>query len=146
MNLPHEFTARASGLPTGNIPLSVDGLPPLESEPPVAFGGSGTLWSPEDFLVAAVADCFVLSFRAIAAASKLEWNDLECSVTGTLDKVERAIQFTQLEITAKLQVPEGTDPARAQRLLEKSENACFISNSLKSEVHLKTEIIHNNAP
>ena len=100
----------------------------------------GGYQSPEDLLVAAVADCFVLSFRAIAAASKFEWNELTCSVTGTLDKVERAIQFTEVTVQAKLSVSADADQDRAQRLLEKAKQTCFVTNSLKVEPTLETEI------
>jgi len=141
MNLPHNYLVSAAAQPTGNIALTADNMPLLESAPPANFGGPGDRWSPEDLLVAAVADCFVLSFRAIAAASKFEWIDLKCEANGTLDKVERAIQFTEMHLVATLVVPSGADESRAQRLLEKSEQACLITNSLKLHPHLETKIV-----
>ncbi len=91
--------------------------------------------------MAAVADCFVLSFRAVATASKFSWTAIECSVVGKLDRIERSSLFTHFEIKARLSVPPGTDKTRAQQLLEKSKQVCLISNSLKSEMHLSTEIL-----
>lgn len=140
MNLPHDYTASASANSAGNVTLSVDGLNSMESNAPKEFGGPGDQWSPEDLLVAAVADCFVLSFRAIAGMSKFEFTDVSASVTGKLDKVERDIQFTEISITANLTIPAGADESRAQRLLEKAEATCFITNSLKAEPHLETNI------
>ena len=140
MNLPHDYVVAAKAQAEGLVNLSADGLPELNSEPPTEFGGSGKHWSPEDLLVGAVADCFALSFRAIATASKYEWDSLECRVSGTLDKVERAIQFTKLDIKAFLKIPAGADEDRAKRLLEKAEQACFITNSLKAAPHLHIEI------
>lgn len=140
MDLPHQYLASAQIQPGGNVTLSSAKLPEFQSDSPAEFGGPGNLWSPEDLLAAAVADCFVLSFRAIAAASKFEWMELTCSVTGKLDKVERAVQFTEFQVRAKLTVDETADQKRAQRLLEKSEQACFITNSLKAPAHLETEI------
>lgn len=141
MNLPHDYSATATTKPQSLVTLEGEGLPSFDSAPPKEFGGSGEHWSPEDLLVAAVADCFTLSFNAIAAASKFEWIDLQCQATGTLDKVERAIQFTELKLKAKLTIPAGADATRAARLLEKAEQACFITNSLKAEPHLETEVI-----
>ena len=141
-NFPHNYSATASATTSGNVQLECDGCPGLESAPPTEFGGPGDQWSPEDLLVGAVADCFVLSFRAIATMSKYEWTSLKCSVEGTLDKVERAIQFTGFTVTANLVIPEGADADRAQRLLEKAEQTCFITNSLKAEPHLETNISH----
>lgn len=145
MNLPHDYDATASLTSESLVTLSSEGLPSIESAPPKEFGGSGEQWSPEDLLVAAVADCFALSFKAIAAASKFEWTNLECHASGTLDKVERAIQFTELKIKAKLTIPASDDAERmqqkAERLLQKAEQACFITNSLKAEPHLTAEVV-----
>jgi len=112
----------------------------LVSGPPTEFGGSGNEWSPEDLLVAAVADCFTLSFKAIAAASRFSWTALQCDVTGTLDKVDRGMQFTEMKILANLTIPADADSNRAERLLEKAENACFITNSLNFEATLEIQV------
>lgn len=141
MNFPHDYSVTATSQPESLVNLSVEGLNSIDSEPPKAFGGSGNHWSPEDLLVSAVADCFVLSFKLIAAASKFSWTDLNCEVSGTLDKVERAIQFTGFKISAKLTIPADADEARARRLLEKAEEACLITNSLKAHPELEIEVV-----
>ena len=137
---PHEYNVSANADPSGLVSINADGIPELKSAPPAVFGGPGDQWSPEDLMVAAVADCFILSFRAIAAASKFEWTDVRCDVTGTLDKVERSIEFTAFNVIANLTIPAGSDEGRAQRLLEKAEKSCLITNSLKAEPHLETTI------
>ncbi len=143
MNFPHHYDVNAQCSATGSVQLSAVDLPNLESAPPKQFGGPGNQWSPEDLLTAAVADCFALSFRAIAAASKFEFQHLDVKVTGTLDRVDRIMSFTQFDITATLTVAAGVDAERAQRLLEKSEQACLITNSLKSTVHLTANIVNS---
>jgi len=137
---PHHYTVSATGQPDAEVTLTSDGVAALPSDAPVEFGGPGGHWSPESLLVAAVADCFVLSFRAIARASRFEWLDVACEVTGDLDRVERVTQFTAFHIRASLTIPAGADRTKAERLLEKSEAACLITNSLKADSHLKTEI------
>lgn len=140
MNFPHHYQVKAECGGSGAVTLSVAGLPSLDSMPPAQFGGPGDQWSPEDLLTAAVADCFALSFRAIAAASKFEFVGLSIDVTGTLDRVERAMCFTQFDLKATLRIPSGADSERAQRLLEKAEQTCLITNSLKSQIHLSTVV------
>lgn len=137
---PHEYKVAASAASEGEITLTADGLTAITSAPPVQFDGPGDRWSPEDLLVASVADCFILTFRAIAKHSKLEWTSLECDASGTLDKDGRTTCFTAFAITAKLVVPEGTDTEKAHKLLEKSEQNCLVTNSLKSEVTLNAEV------
>lgn len=137
---PHRYTVAAHCATSGSVTLRSPGLADLPSAPPAEFDGPGDQWSPETLLCAAVADCFNLSFRAVAIASKFGWESLECEVVGTLDRVERVSQFTRFDLHATLRVPAGTDPARAQQLLEKAKQVCLISNSLKGEFHLETRI------
>jgi organic hydroperoxide reductase OsmC/OhrA len=139
-DLPHQYRVSADAKSSGNVTLASNGVPDLASAPPAEFGGPGDQWSPESLLVAAVADCFILSFRAIARASRLEWDALCCSVDGTLDRVDRVTQFTGFEVSATLHVPTGTDEEKARRLLEKAEHVCLITNSLKAESHLETTV------
>ena len=140
-DLPHQYHVSANAKMEGNIALNADNLPLLISAPPAEFGGPGDAWSPEHLLVASVVDCFVLTFRAVASASKFQWSNIESSAVGVLDRVGRLTQFTSFTVSATLTVPSGTDIDKAQRLLEKSEAACLVTNSLKGETHLKMEII-----
>lgn len=137
---PHHYAVSASARTEGWIDLESDGLPSIESAPPAQFGGPGDRWSPETLLVAAVADCFILTFRAIARASKLEWQSLHCSVDGILDRVDKQSCFTAFALRVELTVPSGTDEQRALHLLEKAEQGCLITNSLKSEISLDASI------
>lgn len=138
--LPHQYLVVAAANAEGNVDLSSTGLPPLESAPPAEFGGPGDRWSPETLLVAAVADCFVLTFKAIARASKLDWLSISCKVDGVLDRADNITQFTEFRLQVVLDAPPGTDEAKAKRLLEKSESACLITNSLKASPHLDAEV------
>ena len=137
---PHHYTVTAAGAGGGDVELTAERLPSLRSASPAEFGGPGDRWSPETLLVGAVADCFILTFRAVAHASRLPWMSLACNVTGTLDRVDRVVQFTHVDIKARLTVPEGTDLNQARRALEKAERGCLISNSLKSEVRMSPEV------
>jgi organic hydroperoxide reductase OsmC/OhrA len=137
---PHRYSVAAAANPQGDVPLESERLPSLATAPPAEFGGPGDRWSPETLLVASVADCFVLTFRAIAGASKLPWLSLRCDVDGTLDRVERVTQFTGFHIRASLRVPPGTNEEQARRLLARAEQTCLITNSLKGACHLEAEI------
>lgn len=138
--LPHLYSVVASAGAEGDVVLSSEGVPQLSSAPPAEFGGPGDRWSPESLLVAALADCFVLTFRAIARASKLPWVSLGCEVEGTLDRVERVTQFTGFVVRASLKVPAGANEEQAQRLLERAEKSCLITNSLKGSSRLEATV------
>ena len=137
---PHLYVVNAVARPVGDVPLSCEGTRVIESAPPKEFDGPGNQWSPEGLLTAAVTDCFVLGFRAIATASKFSWTSLEARTQGTLDRLEGKMRFTRFDTHAKLQVPAGVDAERAKRLLEKAQASCLVANSLNSERHLTMEV------
>ncbi len=128
--LPHRYHVTASADSDGEVSLVAPGLPPLRSAPPSEFGGPGDLWSPETLLLAAVVDCFVLTFRAVARASSIPWRELRCDADGTLDRVERVTRFTAIELRAELVVPPEVPVDRAERALQRAERGCLVSNSL----------------
>jgi len=138
--LPHYYDVTATANENGNMEITSQGLTPLISAPPAAFDGPGNLWSPETLLVAAVADCFVLTFRAIAAMSKLRWTSLVCDAKGTLDRSEGVMRFTSIELRARLLLPARADQDKAQTILEKTQKSCIVGNSLKFEPMLRAEI------
>lgn len=139
-SLPHQYAVTAAAIAEGDVDLSTARVPHLRSASPAEFDGPGDRWSPETLVVGAVADCFILTFRAVARASKLPWTSLACGVTGTLDRIDRTTQFTHFEILAHLEVPAGIDPDFARRLLAKAEGACLVSRSLKGTTHLVAEV------
>lgn len=137
---PHHYTVSAAAGTQGDIELGAEHLSNLPTAAPAEFDGPGDRWSPETLLVGALGDCFVITFRGVARASQLPWMSLHCDVTGTLERIDRATQFTSFELHARLDVPAGTNIDHAQRVLEKAEHNCLITNSLKGTVHLVTEI------
>jgi organic hydroperoxide reductase OsmC/OhrA len=137
---PHRYSVAASAGAEGEVALESARLPALTSAPPAEFGGPGDQWSPETLLVAAIADCLILTFRAVARASKLPWLSLRCDVEGTLDRVERVTQFTSFRVHASLRVPAGANEEQARRLLARAEQSCLITNSLKGASHLEASV------
>lgn len=139
--LPHKYQLNVQGKPESSLNVSANNLPSLEVSPPAQFGGPGDQWSPEDLLIASSASCLVLSFKAIARASKFEWTDIECNAEGTLDKVERTTKFTEIVTKVKLTIPATESPEKAEKLLNKAEEVCLVSNSLSCESRIECEII-----
>ena len=117
-DLPHLYKVKVEGRPNNNLTVSAGNLPALEVAPPSQFGGPGDQWSPEDLLMASVANCFVLSFRAIAKASKLEWSSIECDSEGELAKDGKKIHFTKILTKAKLFIPSTENIEKAEKLLK----------------------------
>ncbi len=139
-DLPHHYLVAANADAVSHVTISSAGLQSLETAGPAEFGGPGDVWSPETLLVGTVANCFILTFRAIARAARFEWQDLSCEVNGTLDKLDKVTQFTRFDVNVVLQVASGSDEHKARRLLEKAEHHCLITRSMKAASHLNAEV------
>ncbi|NNF40486.1 MAG: OsmC family peroxiredoxin [Woeseiaceae bacterium] len=139
-DLPHHYLVTAQADSVSHVTISSAGVASLETAGPAEFGGPGDVWSPETLLVGAVANCFILTFRAIARAARFEWESLSCEVTGTLEKVDKVTQFTRFDLNAVLHLAPGSDESKARRLLDKAEHHCLITSSMKAEPQLNAEI------
>ncbi len=138
---PHRYVVSSSAQAEGDVVLTSPSVPDLHTAPPPEFDGPGGYWSPETLLAGAVVNCFVLSFRAVARASKLEWTSLSTNVEAVLERADGVTRFTHFTTKAVLTVPEGADINRSQRLLLKAEKVCLVSNSLNAERHLEAEVV-----
>ena len=137
---PHHYKTTASARHDSNVDMTSPGLPDLKLAAPAEFGGPGDHWSPETLMAAAVASCFKLSFKAIARAAKFEWVSIRCDVVAVLDRVDKVTQFTEFHQTVVLEVPPGSDEAKAVRLLEKAERTCLVTNSLTGTTRLDATV------
>jgi organic hydroperoxide reductase OsmC/OhrA len=126
--------------PASVVTLRSAELEDIQSTAPPEFGGPAGNWSPETLFVAAIADCYILSFRSVANASKLEWSEIDCDAVGVLEKTTEGLWFPVIELAVTLRIPAGSDIARAERLLEKAEQVCLVSKSLRSEVRLQVAV------
>ena len=125
--------------------ISSNGLEDLSTDVPREFGGPGDQWSPEALLIAAVADCFVLTFRAMATPSRVTWYALDCDATGTLERVDRATRFTEIQLAVRISVPDDMEEEKVLRVLKKAEETCLITNSLTATVTLNTDITRQSS-
>jgi organic hydroperoxide reductase OsmC/OhrA len=139
---PHLYVASAVAGPSGPVAVPSPGLPEIATAPPPEFDGPGGVWSPEALLCAALADCFILTFRALARGAKFDWLGLDCRVDGVLEKAEGVTQFTRYTTYATLKVGPGSDVAKARTLLERAEHYCLVSNSVRGKRTLVAEVVH----
>jgi peroxiredoxin-like protein len=114
--------------------------------PPQFPKGVDGVWSPEHFFTAAVNSCFMTTFLAVAENSKLEFTTFSCESEGILDKVDGKYIMTEIILKPHLKIINEADAEKAERILHKSESACLISNSIKSQVTLQPTITYAGKP
>jgi len=108
---------------------------------PPEFGGEPGVWTPEHFFLAAVSSCFIATFQAIARNSKLEFQGIEVSVDGIVEKDGGSLRFTKITLQPVLILYRDEDRELGLRLLEKSERLCLVTRSLSSTIVLERKVL-----
>jgi len=98
------------------------------------------IWSPEHLFTAAVSSCLMTTFLSIAENSKLTFINFSCKSKGKLEQVEGKFMMSEIILEPTVTITDEKDRERAERVLQKSEAACLISNSVKSKITMITTI------
>lgn len=109
--------------------------------PPEFAGGIPGIWSPEHLLVAAVNSCLMTTFLAIAENFKLPFESFKSHANGKLEKVEGKFMISEIELAPELIITNEAEKEKAERVLQKSEAACLISNSVKAAIIFKPTVV-----
>lgn len=108
--------------------------------PPQFPKGMPHIWSPEHLFTAAVSSCLMTTFLAIAENSKLDFVSFSCKSKGILDQIDRKYLMSEVILEPTVVIKREEDRERALKVLEKSEAACLITNSVKSKVTMIPKI------
>lgn len=108
--------------------------------PPQFPKGIEGVWSPEHLFTAAVSSCLMTTFLAIAENSKLEFSDFQCKAKGKLEQVEGKFLMTEVILEPVVTIKNESEREKAERVLQKSEANCLISNSVKSKITMIPQI------
>ena len=109
--------------------------------PPQFPKGMEGIWSPEHLFTSAVASCLMTTFLSIAENSKLEFTGFTCKSAGKLEQIEGKFLMTEVILEPIVTIVNESDREKAERVLQKSEQHCLISNSIKSKITMNTTIV-----
>jgi organic hydroperoxide reductase OsmC/OhrA len=136
---PHQYTVSLE-----DRQLLAPPRAPIAAGPPPQFGGTDTVWSPEELLVGSALACLWTTFEAYARRDHLAVARWSGTGTAVLDRAPGVPAFTSLVLHVELAVAGG-DEEHARRLLETAEKKCIISNALRIPVTLEL-VVHATAP
>lgn len=108
--------------------------------PPEFPKGMPGIWSPEHLLTAAVSSCLMTTFLAIAENFKLEFSGFSCRSAGKLEQVDGKYMMSEVVLEPTVTIADEKDREKALRVLQKSEAACLISNSVKAKITMNPNI------
>jgi organic hydroperoxide reductase OsmC/OhrA len=107
---------------------------------PKEFDGPGTGFSPEDFFILALMNCYVATLKVMAANSQLGFGSLDATASLTLDRDEGSSIPWMKCAHLKFLVQGVENEERFRRLMERVSKQCMIINSVKTSVHFEFEI------
>src|SRR6266699_1362735 len=137
MEAHHEYRVNAFGAGGRNGVVHAEGvLSSISFSAPPEFLGEPGHWTPEHFLVAAVASCFVSTFSGIAEKSRLGFASFNLDAEGVLGNENGIWLFTEIRLRPVVSILKEEDRDRVMRLLEKAEKSCLIARSLQCKVAL----------
>ena len=127
----YDRTHRASCPPAGaELPLSSD----------PAFGGNPDLLNPEQLLVAAASSCQMLSFLAYAGRARIDVVSYVDEAEGVMPEDDKPVRITEIVLRPHIVVAGDVDEERVRRFIERAHEACFIADSLKTNITIEPEI------
>src|SRR5262249_4522174 len=102
-----------------------------------AYLGSESCIDPEEAFVASLSSCHMLTFLAIAARKRYVLDAYRDQAVGILAKDsagKRAVTQGTLRPQGRFRGGKEPPPEDLQRLHDQAHHACFIANSVKTEV------------
>jgi len=104
------------------------------------FGGSGQGLNPEEMFVAAINSCLMNTFFYFTQKFKIEILSYSSQASGQLEKQSDGFRFTNVEVRAKVRLPEEKFAEKTQEAGQLAEKYCLVSKSVTCPVNYQLEI------
>jgi len=116
----------------------------IEGSADRAFRGTPERWNPEELLVAALAQCHMLSYLHVAAVAGIVVTAYSDTATGMMRQTnDGGGHFTSVTLNPVVTIAAG-DPELAKSLHREANTMCFIAQSVNFPV-LHSPTIHLDA-
>ncbi|GGF25405.1 OsmC family protein [Subtercola lobariae] len=114
--------------------IRAEGKVELPSSADRTFHGDRDRWNPEELLLAALAECHMLSYLHVAVQHGLVVTAYEDSAVGTMEQVGQGGHFTSVTLRPVVTVAEASQAELADSLHHEASELCFIAQSVNFEV------------
>lgn len=116
---------------------------PGSSDP--AFRGDPTRYNPEEFLVAALSTCHMLSYLHVCVLNGVIVTNYTDNATGTMEETpDGGGHFTEVILNPVVVVKDASMIEKANELHHKASELCFIANSVNFPVKHSPSCVPEN--
>lgn len=112
-----------------------EGKDPLEGSADPTFHGSRERWNPEELLLAALAQCHMLSYLHMAVRAGIVVVAYEDRAVGVLRQAGLGGAFVEATLYPAVTVADESMVAAAQAAHVEARRHCFIANSVNFPIH-----------
>jgi organic hydroperoxide reductase OsmC/OhrA len=133
-SFPHRYVVRLEDRRLLAAPRA-----PIAVGPPPQFGGTDTVWSPEELLVGAALECFWTTFEAHARRDHVSIGLFAGTAEAVLDRSPEGPVFTSITLFVEIEVATH-DIDHARRLVETAQTHCIVSRALRAPVTVRATV------
>jgi organic hydroperoxide reductase OsmC/OhrA len=121
--------------------VSSQGKAPVPGSSDAAFRGDPSRFNPEDFLVASLSSCHMLSYLHLCAMKGVVVLEYTDDASGSMvEAAGGAGDFTVVRLSPKVRISNAEQKELALALHHDAHEICFIARSVKFPVELAPEI------
>lgn len=122
--------------------ITAAGKPAISGSSDPAFRGDPARYNPEEFLVAALSSCHMLSYLHLCAVNGIVVIDYRDEAGGTMqERPDGGGAFVRALLKPRVTIAKGGDRDKALALHEKAHHLCFIASSVNFPVEVAPEIV-----
>jgi organic hydroperoxide reductase OsmC/OhrA len=114
--------------------ISAAGKSELPSSADPTFHGDRDRWNPEELLLAALAECHMLSYLHVAVQHGLVVTAYEDAAVGTMEQVGQGGHFTSVTLRPVVTIADASQAELANSLHHEASELCFIAQSVNFPV------------
>ncbi|WP_063732360.1 OsmC family protein [Streptomyces sp. RTd22] len=112
-----------------------EGKPTLAASADPAFLGDPERWNPEEFLLASLSQCHMLTYLSVCARDRVTVTAYEDAATGTMEEqAGHSGRFTEVVLRPVVTVADAGMVERARSAHHDAHQQCFIANSVNFPV------------
>jgi len=117
-----------------DVEVRADGKPLLAGSADTPFRGSADRWNPEELLLAALAQCHLLSYLHSAVRHGIVVVDYVDDAEGTMEQVGQGGRFTSVTLRPRVTITDPSQVETARAIHAEASENCFIAASVSFPV------------
>lgn len=117
------------------LELTAPGKAPIQGSAARVFHGNADRWNPEELLVAALAQCHMLSFLHVAVLHGVVVTDYRDDASGVMEQTpDGGGQFTGVTLRPRVTIVDAGHTEQMAQLHSEAAGKCFIARSVNFPV------------